>query len=177
MNQVLDAFTGVFGLPSWSVAQGHGSFLTFEFGEPELRIHEPRIQKHRVSKTEEFETLTRMTQVHGAWQLWIYCSNWELTFQDRQLAHCESDRTRIGQALRFLNGQALVNVDVANDSTSTFTFDLGAVLITSPAALGTYSDEPVEQWMLFQPSGKVLTMRGDGSHRFENASGEDGARD
>jgi hypothetical protein len=133
MNPVHDAFTDLLGLRSWSVTQGHGSFLTFEFGDPELRIHEPRMSTHFIGSNEKLEVVTRTAFVCGSWHLWIYCCNWELTFHDRQLVHCESDSARIRRALGILNGQALVGVDVASDSTSTFTFDLGAVLSTSPA--------------------------------------------
>ena len=68
----------------------------------------------------------------------------------------------------MLNGQALTSVAVdPADGSSTFAFDLGCVLATHPAPDGAADDEPIEQWMLYQPSGQVLTVRGDGRYRAQ----------
>ena len=68
----------------------------------------------------------------------------------------------------ILNRQALTSVDVhPRTGGSRFTFDLGCVFLTHSAPAGTYDDEPVEQWMLYQPSGMVLTVRGDERYATE----------
>ena len=38
--EALQAFAPVYGLPSWQVKHGHDSFLTFEFGEPIVEVHD-----------------------------------------------------------------------------------------------------------------------------------------
>jgi hypothetical protein len=49
-----------------------------------------------------------------------------------------------------------------------FKFDLGAYLFTCP-----YEDEPEErlmdQWHLYEPSGMVLSFRGDGKYSRQTA--------
>lgn len=64
--------------------------------------------------------------------------------------------------------QAITEVRVNPvDASTVFTFDLGCVLKTTPAPPDVYGSEPVEQWMLFQPSGEVLTVRSDGMYTLE----------
>ena len=65
----------------------------------------------------------------------------------------------IRRAARELDGQKLVSATFDPPrGKSTFTFDLGARLETEP-----YDGESV-QWLLYQPDGKVLTYRADGSY-------------
>src|SRR5437763_1639449 len=61
-------FANLYGVPSWHVCQGYGSFLTFEFGTPHQEI-EPVI--NRESKREGSRP-TRMVTIRGDWHLWIY---------------------------------------------------------------------------------------------------------
>ncbi len=42
IQRVRDSFSPLYGMPCWNAKHGHGSFITFEFGEPHLEIHEPR---------------------------------------------------------------------------------------------------------------------------------------
>lgn len=159
MHPVASAFAPLIGMPSWEVKRGHGSFVTLEFGEPILEIGEP-------SDTLVFldgappRLPTRSAYVHGQWHLWIYCCDWQLTAKQIELAHSESDDIRMARALRILNGQALVSVDVDhNDGSTVFKFDLGCKMATRP-----YDDEPHEQWMMKDPSGCWLSVRSDGRY-------------
>lgn len=163
IDQVFGPFTG---LPSWSVAKGHGSFVTMEFGDPQLRISEPTMQSVFLEGAPP-TVLRRQANVHGQWHLWIYCCEWSLTLEGSQLAHNESDDPTIARALGVLNGQAIsaVTIDPTNGSTR-FDFDLACALTTTPAPPGTYSTPTVYQWLLFQPSGDVLTVRSDGRYQL-----------
>jgi hypothetical protein len=38
VDAVAEAFESVYGLPSWRVERGVGSFLTLDFGTPRVRI-------------------------------------------------------------------------------------------------------------------------------------------
>lgn len=66
----------------------------------------------------------------------------------------------------LLDGQALI--DVQADPVGrrwTFTFDLGGVLETR--ALPTPADQSRdEQWFLFDPSGRVLSVQNDGRYCY-----------
>jgi len=49
------------------------------------------------------------------------------------------------------------------DGRTSFSFDLGCSLLTSPAPPGIYRD-PVGRWNLYVRSGPVLAVRGDGTY-------------
>ena len=164
MHPIFEAFGAMFGLPSWLVRKGHGSFITLEFGDPEVRVEEPRLLPIFIEGGPA-RTMIRSAHVHGQWHLWIYCCLWSLTLNAVELAHSESDDRTISRALGVLNGQALLSAEAAPlNGSSTFAFDLGCVLATRPSPAITPDDERAEQWMLFQPSGQVLTVRGDGQY-------------
>lgn len=167
VDPVADAFAAVLGRPSWLVRKGHGSFVTFKFGEPELEIREPHLGSVYIDGAPP-KALQRSTQVHGQWHLWVYSCDWSLSLGEARIAHSESDAITLARALHVLNGQArtAVSVDPSNGATR-FVFDLGCTLTTTPATTGTYSGEPVEQWFLYEPSGHVLTVRGDGMYQRE----------
>lgn len=173
MDPIADAFAPILGQPSWLVRKGHGSFVTFEFGKPELEVREPHLGSVHIDGVPP-KAMQRSTQVHGQWHLWLYCCDWSLSLGEIQIAHNQSDDITLARALHVLNGQAIasVSVDPGNGATR-FAFDLGCTLTTTPAMAGTYSGEPVEQWFLHQPSGHALTVRGDGMYRLELGSTKD----
>ena len=147
-----DQIKPLLGLPCWNVQRGHGSFLTFEFGEPHLKVGEP----HRRPAGARVGGLTRPAFVHGDWHLWVYCCHWEASYGGEVLAHSESVDEEIDVAARALNGQALTCV--ALDGTlATFDFDLGGRLVTRP------NDAGDEQWLLYAPMGKVVTFTSEGT--------------
>ena len=150
----VDAFIGpLLGLPAWGVKQGHGSFLTFEFGQPKLEVGKPRQSDERGSR--------RTAYVHGEWHLWIYCCNWRASQDGAELAWSEDATEAIGRAVGRLNGQKLIGVDVAPaEGSSTFKFDLGGVLETWP-----YGDDPTdEQWIILSAT-EAFAYRADGFYK------------
>ena len=137
------------GLPAWGVKQGHGSFLTFEFGEPKLEI----VERRSLDKG-----LRRDAHVHGQWHLWIYCCHWRVLDDGVQLASSEDDQALIGRAMAVLDGQKLVEVHVAPEKgRSAFTFDLGGSLETWPYG----NDLTEEQWTI-QTDTEAFAYRADG---------------
>src|SRR5579859_3417919 len=142
---IADAFGPIFGKPCWNVHQGHGSFLTFEFGEPHLTIRPVRENLYVFSPTVKRKWMHRFVNVGGDWHLCIYCCNWSILLDEKQAAHSESKRDRIARAVRMLNGQALTQVAVdPTDARTLFEFDFGGSLRTWP-----YDQESDDQWMLF----------------------------
>jgi hypothetical protein len=143
------------------VTHGHGSFITLEFGQPELQIIEPRIMARADASERVRERLARRTvTVTGRWHLWIYCCNWSLTLNGKEAVHNESSDGDIKFATERLDGQKLLSVSRGETPGSWgFAFDLGGALITWP-----YGDDPsYEQWFLFErESGNVLSVREDG---------------
>jgi hypothetical protein len=164
VHPVEEAFAPLAGLPSWRVENGHGSFITLEFGEPELVIHEPGMMPVLIEGAPT-EAMRRLAFVHGRWHLMIYCCQWSLTLNGTALADNESDHVTMNRALAVLNGQAITDVSIDPvDASTRFSFDLGCVLMTTPASDDVYGVEPVEQWMLYLPSNEVLEVRSDGRY-------------
>lgn len=148
----LNAFIGpLLGLPAWGVEQGHGSFLTFKFGEPKLEVWE---------YSSADSGLLRHAHVRGQWLLWIYCCHWRALKNGAQLAWSEDDQALIGRATAMLNGQKLVEIHVdPGTGRSTFAFDLGGTLETWP-----YGDDPNEEQWKIQTETDVFAYRADGRY-------------
>lgn len=142
------------GLPAWGVKQGHGSFLTFEFGEPTLEVHE---------RQSSDGGLRRSAYVRGKWHLWIYCCHWK-AFQDQvQLAWSEDANELIARGADRLNGQKLVAVNVhPTTGRSTISFDLGGSLETWP-----YGDDPTDEQWIISTETDAFAYRADGLYKLD----------
>ena len=69
-----------------------------------------------------------------------------------------------------LNGQKLMEVQVNPETGATrFVFDLGSIL----EAYRLDPEDDDELWWLYEPSGYVLSVRGDGTYDHEPGSGTD----
>jgi hypothetical protein len=76
----------------------------------------------------------------------------------------------MSRALNALDGRVLTEVNVLTGGASEFQFDQGLRFRTWPASAGSYGAEPVEQWMLYQPTGEVLSLWSDGSRSARDAT-------
>jgi hypothetical protein len=170
-QEIGESFAAIYERPCWSARQGHGSFLTFEFGAPRMEVNEPRATRWRIGPRTHVPVQRRMVTIRGAWHLWIYCCTWSIRLGRREVAHADSTSVRIARALTLLDGQALKRVDVSPvDARTTFTFDLGCTLHTWPYDTEEDREGPLEQWLLFEPSGDVLVVRADGRFTHEPGS-------
>ncbi|MDS0793506.1 hypothetical protein NUV26_15175 [Burkholderia pseudomultivorans] len=153
-------WAAVYGNPAWSVRKGHGSFLTLEFGPPAHLIREPERTSPEASERVRELAARRRVTVTGRWHLWIYCCNWLIAQDDKELAHSESPDDVMTFATQRIDGQKLVSVERgARPHSWLFNFDLGGQLRTWP-----YDDDlSCEQWFLHErDSGNVLAARADG---------------
>jgi hypothetical protein len=170
---IVSHFEPICGKPCWEVKQGHGSFLTLEFGTPKLFVGEVRERPRKRRLVKIWKSVSpRQVFVHGEWHLWIYCCEWKLTLGLGRLAnvHSESSKRQIAAALRILNGQDLTKVSInPKAGSSIFEFDLGGKLTTKRKKDLNTVGEPYENWMLFEPSGHVLTYRADGKYSWHRA--------
>ncbi len=153
-------FRDIYGMPGWNVHVGYGSFLTFEFGQPRLEIREPRQATFKVSLRLKRSLAQRHITIRGDWHLWIYCCDWYVCKGERIVGHSNTKRAA-QRAATVLDGQKLVRYELAKrGARCIFEFDLGATLHTQPY------DRISEQWMLYCPSGKVMTLRADRKFSF-----------
>jgi hypothetical protein len=165
-DPVQSVFAPILGTPAWCVQKGQGSMLTFEFGNPSLYVREP-IEPSPVTAEKVAARLRRRNvRPIGEWTLWIYFCNWRCFARGKIIAHSESIDKRIAAAAYELNGQRLLAVSVDPDTgTSSFVFDLGARLETSPYG-GEASDQ---QWSLNRLSGGVFAYRADGRYSWSTS--------
>jgi hypothetical protein len=155
LNQIERSFAPVFGMPCWGVSRGYGSCLTLEFGVPRLEVREPRVPVREVSPRVQRQLARRVVRVRGRWHLWIFCCEWFVRANGKLVGDWTTPR-RIDRAARELNGQKLRVVRVGLRGARTyFSFDLGAELETKPF------DRSREQWMFYEPDGRVLSWRAD----------------
>lgn len=162
MNAINRSFEALYGKPCWGVKRGSGSFLTMEFGRPHLRIREPQVTPTDLSRRVRASFARRLAIVHGDWHLWIYCCNWVVREGVKVVGDFSTGR-RVDRAVAFLDGQKLLSVSLRSRGAGTiFRFDLGGELETSPF------DRKSEQWLLYEPSGKVLVLRADRRVAYES---------
>jgi hypothetical protein len=166
-KEVHTSFEPLIGLPCWNVKPGYGSFLTLEFGEPELDIREP-IHAPKCRQKVRKRLARRSVVVHGRWHLWIYCCEWQVITKGKVVGHSDlagSTKKWIKRAADELNGQKLTGFRIKpKRGSSTFEFDMGSSLQTKPY------NKRSNQWLLYEPDGRVLTYRADG--RFSHHPGD-----
>ncbi len=163
MSQLDRSFGRLRDLPCWGVKRGFGSFLTFEFGEPRLVIREPIGAGLAMSSAGRRVIRRRTAYARGEWHLWIYCCHWGVFEGERLVGDCSSNR-RIDRAAGFLNGQKVESLTISpKGMRCAFQFDLGGRLETRPF------DRKSEQWMLYEPSGRVLAVRADRTMSYVGA--------
>ena len=134
--------SGLVGLPAWNARQGHGSFLTFEFGDPVPAASDER--------------------VHGVWHLWVYMVSWRIEDAATILAACEDDRDTIAAALARLEGRSLTSITAVGPALDTV-FDFDGLYLRTFALWSRAEQGHCESWLLFRPDGHVLAIEAGGS--------------
>jgi hypothetical protein len=150
----------MYGRPCWNVRPGYGSFLTLEFGKPHLEVREPTVATKDCSPRVRKLLARRSIFVHGEWHLRIaYCA-WEVLSNGRHVGN-GSTKPSMQRAAALLDGQKLIRFSfIPQDRQCEFEFDLGGMLRTVPY------DRKGEQWVLFTPERKALTLRADRRYRY-----------
>lgn len=91
----------LYGEPCWGVKPGVGSFLTLEFGKPNLQVREPVVATKGASASVRQTLARRQVRVHGEWHLWIYCCHWEVLSGNKRIGD-SSTKTKMRCAAEFL---------------------------------------------------------------------------
>ncbi len=150
----------LYGKPCWGVTPGFGSFLTLEFGKPHLEVREPVAANKGTPAKVQKVLASREVHVHGEWHLWVYCCAWEVFSGGKHIGG-STTKAKIRRAAEFLNGQKLTRFSILLPKVRcVFEFDLGATLTTRPY------DKESEQWLLYEPSHRVLSVRADGRYKY-----------
>lgn len=131
----------------WRAERGHGSFLTFDFGQ---RVSGPYRDR-------------------GEWHLWIYFGDWTLSEPDKVLATDSDDHAVIEAAAGRFAGSRLVNVSIDDTSLeATFQFEHGLRLDVRPNSCDEDPDE--DWWLLFTPDERVLVVGPGPAWSYKNSN-------
>jgi hypothetical protein len=157
---VEQVFYPLYGLPCWNAKSGYSGSLTMEFGNPFLQIREPRLSRDSLTPDTPEYWAHRLVTVRGQWHLWIHSCAWQVFTGQKRVGHSNlsgSSKRPIDRAAHELDGQKLVHIEVGpQGKTTVFEFDLGSRLESKPY------NQTSDQWLLYEPSGYVFSLRGDG---------------
>ncbi|MGO8746678.1 MAG: hypothetical protein ACLQNE_11875 [Thermoguttaceae bacterium] len=156
----------LYGQPCWGLSYDRIVNLSMNFGKPSLRVREPYNTDSKSNAVQRMAARRQVT-VCGQWWLWIYRCYWRLTSGELELATGSSSIRRIERAKAQLDGQKLVLVEVEPATGATrFDFDLGCVLHCRRAD----PDNDAALWMLYKPSGYVLSVHGNGTFSHQRST-------
>jgi len=123
-TQLTQDLSQLSGIPCWGAANGYGSLLSLNFGQPRLEIREPvpgAQSKHL--------RMGRRVSVKGEYEFCLELCDWKILVHGDELAHSESDSKLIEQAIARIDGQVLNHVRITQDPTGTeLMFDLGGII-------------------------------------------------
>ena len=161
MKAITRAFRKLYGKPCWGT-DWHPS-PKFNFGKPQLEIREPISLTLRPSISRR-KLSYRRVHVRGEWRLLFWYCHWTIFSKNKLLATNSSSDKKIEVAVHSLSGEKLTKVHVdSNGRFSRFVFDLGGVVETRGIGKS-------DQWLLYEPSGYVLVLRGDGLYHHQRGN-------
>jgi hypothetical protein len=151
------------GQRCWNPSLGHGSFLTFDFGN----IKEPaRITM--INKKGIKGKVPKMIPPSGEWHLWIYMGFWEIWHENQMLVDAEDERKNIESVIHSFGGLALQKILMyPEDEQFDFVFELNHILKVYSSD-NRLQDEKL--WMLFCPNDYVLTIKDSGHWTYRSSS-------
>jgi hypothetical protein len=131
----------------WGADLGFGSFVTLEFGTPLAIEKSPK-------------------RPRGEWHLWVMYCAWRLESRTEVMAGSEDPRFKLKEAVRQMDGLALRSVTITAPALETsLTFDEGVVLHLFPIYTAEF-----EHWLLFDPTGKVLSIGPNMTWSYESSN-------
>lgn len=165
MNKQLEVvFSPLIGNLVWNVHRGEGRYLTMEFGNPHLRVVEPRGHTSATSKRLQRWSRMRGVYVYGDWALFIQ-GDWKIAVEDDWL-HSDDDVVPYSlkeDCLKNLSGQRLMSVEAAEDGRYlSLAFDLTGKLEIWPPAR-----DDDNQWSLHSWDGGTVGLDHGGKLTFE----------
>ena len=154
----------------WGMHWSQQLNLSMSIGDPTMEVgREPYESKSRVAEVRR-SARRRRVRIRGRWWLWVYVAYWRIRREGALLAAGSSSLRDIQAALLDLEGQKLMDVRVNPGTGVTgFVFDLETVLEVRRRRRRSTD----ELWLLYEPGGYVLSVRGDGTYDHGPGSGVD----
>ncbi|WP_037606464.1 hypothetical protein [Streptacidiphilus rugosus] len=149
IEAINDLVGPLLGRPAWNVRVGVGSNLSLEFGGPTTPYADG--------------------VVFGEWHLWVSMAAWRLDGANGVIAGSEDPRASLESAAQMLEGRVLTAVDVQPPGLETvFEFESLGVHVF-PLFSRPQSTDPLASWMLWMPSGRILSVGPGSSWSVEEA--------
>jgi len=172
MQNIEEIFLPLVGQLVWGIRQGHGSFLTMEFGEPYRSVREPIVASPGSSTKVARNLARRRVFIVGQWHMWIQYSEWKVATQYHSAASRDWENGSVKAGLEELDGQALLSATAGDTPHSTvLEFDLGGKVLIWPRHEAARDDA---QWSLHRRHGAIVTYRTDGTFGFDKGDATDG---
>ena len=162
MNAAEEMLRRIIGEICWGVSYDRQLNLSLNFGEPHLRIRDPRPNAKSPSLRRRGVTPS------GTWWLWVRIARWQLEIPSLHSVSGTSSIRKIGHAIRELEGECLSDCEVARTTGKTvLTFDAGSTLRISRFSK---TDED-DLWTVYGPNGISGAVNAQGGFSVER-SGE-----
>lgn len=152
----------------WGVEDDPQLNLSMSFGRPKLIIDEPSCYEGKGDRLREMLSYRKAT-VRGSWWLWVYHAYWRISLGGFSAATTSSSLRKKKRAFALLSGQKVVAATVRPQTGATaIEFDLcGRLEIRRFEKASTK-----ELWLLYEPSGYVLAVRGSGEYSYQPGDAE-----
>ena len=164
-----DFVASIIGQLVWSVKRGHGSFLTMEFGNPNLAVREPIVSSAK-NMPIVVESLGRHVSIKGTWHLWVQEAAWSVATGEKKSSF-NQDKMLIDEVLKNLDGQKVTSIDFEeNKARLIIKFDLGGILNILP--LPEQLEPDIIVWSLHKWNGNTTSISQNGDVTIENHTSE-----
>jgi len=167
VQNALGQFPPIYSHYAWWVRSVEDDILRMEFGDPYLRIREPRPDADAVEGVLALNRARRLVIPTGIWSLFVADGLWTVNATGLSSSRGDKNATNLRRTLSQLDGQRLTDVQFIEEADEwIFKFDLaGELIIRSDASL-----PDAWQWTLFLKSGSRVSYYNKSDVRLTEAS-------
>lgn len=154
-----DVFKPLIGLYAWGTWWDNQAGTNIEFGNPSMKVHKEKLH----TRGPFIGKRTRWLQIKGECGLMLFLTSWTIMEDDDIAATIDSpydgSANSIKAALNRLEGKKVENVEIGDDATTIFTFDLGGKLICKKFE----DSEPDDKLWCLRIHNVYHSLRADGT--------------
>jgi hypothetical protein len=162
MKIIQEHFSEIIGKHCWGLKYDRQTNLNLNFGNPFLRIEEPKKSKSKFKDIREHFS-TRRVFVNSDYFFWIYLARWKISQNNKTLATNRYSFKKIMSAISYLDGQILEKIIVnAQTGKTVLAFDLGGELI-----IKRWDSNAIDKlWCLYKHDKNVLSVYSNGFYSY-----------